>query len=385
MASTYLNGVFESLTHKAELKASIKKIVNDSLNRVSSLIKDKYKESSQKAKRSSLHKTIINSNRSERNASSFSPKKYLETFKEKAEENKIFAVKLFKEHKKRKYRQEKREEKIREKLEKETEEQEQSKKLLKMKQAIEKQNQIDRMMERGMERKRNLLFLKDLGAKEYRKAISATPLYKKIESDFLEKVEMPALRKRKEELEKKRLLYKPINSNELKEHARQFDEIMNKLSEQKKQNQSDYSLHRIKNLSKSKALQKVLEEERLHSFEIIQKAQRKKLLLDKKKQYSDIVKEVFQPTLDLFKKQEMELIKARLNNPVNIKFKSANDSDDEKLSPANRSFSVNQKRFKKNNMVPEKPKKKTPVIKDYIEEFRQKRRNSLSLSKMKID
>ena len=160
---------------------------------------------------------------------------------------------------------------------------------------------------------------------------------------------------------------------------------MNKLSEQKKQNQSDYSLHRIKNLSKSKALQKVLEEERLHSFEIIQKAQRKKLLLDKKKQYSDIVKEVFQPTLDLFKKQEMELIKARLNNPVNIKFKSANDSDDEKLSPANRSFSVNQKRFKKNNMVPEKPKKKTPVIKDYIEEFRQKRRNSLSLSKMKID
>ena len=102
-------------------------------------------------------------------------------------------------------------------------------------------------------------------------------------------------------------------------------------------------------------------------------------MLSKRKNYAELVKEVFQPTPDMLKIQEMELIKARLNSPVKIKLKGElNLSDQEIPSEINRSVSVGPKKFKKNKMVPETKTKKTPVVKDYIQEFRQARKKSLS-------
>ena len=115
-------------------------------------------------------------------------------------------------------------------------------------------------MEKSKERKKNIQFLKELGEKEYKKATSSTPLYKKLESDFFVKIQLPELEKRKEELQRKREYFKPLDHDELRYHAKRFDSMLLALSEQKKQNKPIF-FHRTKSLNRSKMIKKLLEDE----------------------------------------------------------------------------------------------------------------------------
>ena len=71
---------------------------------------------------------------------------------------------------------------------------------------------------------------------------------------------MPELEKRKEELQRKREYFKPLDHDELRYHAKRFDSMLLALSEQKKQNKPIF-FHRTKSLNRSKMIKKLLEDE----------------------------------------------------------------------------------------------------------------------------
>ena len=388
MATAYLNEAFKAITHKTNMKKHLDEIFSQSLERVMTHIMKKIRYPKKKQHKTSERKPLPSSGQPDVEISRFSHKKYLESFKEKAEENKMFAMKLFKDQNERRYRKEQKEEMIRNQLLKELEDQENIKQELKFKQELVKKEQLEQMMQKSKDRKEKLSQMREIGEREYRKAISATPLYKRIEIDFLNNIEMPELQKRKEELQKKRLRYKPIDRSEIREHANQFDTMLLTLSKQKKdQARSHHSLDHKRSFEKSRALVSFLEHEKKKILDKQEALEKKMRLISKKKQYSELVKDVFQPTMDLFKKQEMELIKARLENPIIIKHQNSPLlTDEERPSDFKRSSSVSgSKKIKPNKMVPEKPIKKTPVVKNYLEELREERRNLPDNPKFDID
>ena len=53
-----------------------------------------------------------------------------------------------------------------------------------------------------------------------------TPLYKRLEENFEKNVLLPELQRKKEELAKKRELYRPLSKLELDEHAKRHDDLL---------------------------------------------------------------------------------------------------------------------------------------------------------------
>jgi hypothetical protein len=306
---------------------------------------------------------------SQKNSYRFDQKQYLSEFKDKVQESKEFVKKLARDQKERKQRLEYREE-IRENLFAEEDEEEQRLKQEEIQEiARKKHQQLLSLQEKSKERKNNLKFMKELAERDPRKAYSQAPLYKRLEENFIANFEMPELEKRKEELRKKHELFKPFNYEQLKEHAREFDKAL-----------SDHSRSRIyasqsKPYKKSKFLIKIIEENQSQAEESKQKHQIKKEMFEKKKKYSEIVKDVYTPSIDSLKQKEMILIKAKLENPS--PFKQYFDNSFARLE---KTYSQNSKKFKENPMVPKKASKKEIVIKDYIQEFRLARKRSLSSS-----
>ncbi|OMJ66959.1 hypothetical protein SteCoe_36023 [Stentor coeruleus] len=300
------------------------------------------------------------------------------SFKDKTQENREFALRLYKEQKIRKNRKEQREEEIRRKMIEEIEEKERENKMMRMKKEQNKLEQLNIMKERSLERKRALSYLKEIGNKEFRKAMSSTPLYKKIEDEYYNNVLVPEFEKRKVVLKKKKDYLKPITLEELKEHARNVENILSSLSKQKKQSQH----LETQTQSKSKIIKRLLAEDKEKELVEQEKQMKKKHLIEKTKQYSELVKEVFPPTHDMFKQKEMELIRYRLDHPVTVKYKASNSDDESNF--VNKSVSFSPKKYKKNTMIPEKPPKRLPVIKDYIMEMREAKKHSLSSSNIKI-
>lgn len=347
MAERYLERIFEQACPKESVKEVIRNLVWRSLTGVMKKISENQGKDRKKIGEKKKIKDFFMSSRSEKIVKRFSPKKYQEDFREKAEENRIFAMKLLKEQKERKNRQQKREEHARSQVFHEHEHDELAKRAFEIQKIDEKKGQIEKMMEKSRKRKEKLLYLREIGIKDYQKVISATPLYKKIEFEFIQNVEMPELQKRKEELRRKRELFRPIDGEDLRKHSHNHDSMLSTLAQEKKKSGSHNSLERQRPIAKSKALKSFLAEEKQKKIQKIEENSKKERLINKKKQYSEIVKEVFQPVIDPFKQQEMELIKARLENPVVIKHSFPISSDEERSSIFKRSFSLIQKKKKK--------------------------------------
>ena len=259
MAAEYLYNTFDSVTNNSIIKQTIILTLQESLYRLYASIRKKHLKNP-KGKSKIKEKKEFKVNSLNDKSFKFSQKEYLANFKEKAEENKSLAMRLIKEQKERKERQEKRDEKVRQKLQQEQEYKEKLQKIEKFNQEKLKKDQILHIMEKSKERKKNIQFLKELGEKEYKKATSSTPLYKKLESDFFVKIQLPELEKRKEELQRKREYFKPLDHDELRYHAKRFDSMLLALSEQKKQNKPIF-FHRTKSLNRSKMIKKLLEDE----------------------------------------------------------------------------------------------------------------------------
>lgn len=378
MANVYLENVLNTLKVKSKLKEN----VGSALEKCKVDWKEKFRAlkgkvgKSRKIKGKPLWQRFdSDSNDDSSHSYRFDQKLYMQDFKAKAQENKEFVVKLMKEQKERKmrhkYQIELHKNSILEELEEEERQQEE---ILKQKER-EKMQQLISIQEKTKERKNYLKYMKEISEREYKKAVSQTPLYKKIEESFVANFEIPELEKRKEELRKKHELFRPINYDQLKEHAKVFDKSLSEHS------RSRISASQSKPPKKSKYLMRVVEEDQAHINEERLKNALKKEMFEKKKKYSEIVKDVYSPSVDLLKQKEMVLIKAKLDNPA--PFKQYKDKDKYLFMKLEKTYSQNSKKFKENRMVPKKTPKKEITVKDYIEEFRLARKRSLSSSHLR--
>ena len=154
---------------------------------------------------------------------------------------------------------------------------------------------------------------------ETKKIVSSSPMFKRIQKNYSEKVLMPNLNKQKERLATIRSLHSPLDHDQLEEYRKQQDEKVGGLTKEltkkrveeyenhkKNYNYKDYE-SQFTNAIKEYDLQKkeenkIKEEEK---FEMIQK----------KKSYGTMVKDNFKPKISKKKQLEMELIKEKLKNP----------------------------------------------------------------------
>ena len=318
------------------------------------------------------------SEKSSESPTKFNQRNYLSVFSEKQKESQEFTNRLWKDKRKRQKAQAKRQE--REQLIKiyELEQEQREKELENAYKQMKKEDRLRKNFNKSNDRKSSFSYLKEIQKHEYKKVKSLTPLFKKIESSFVANYEIPELEKRKEILKQKHEFFKPMDHNSIISHSKivHFKKLS---SSEYKKNPSVYS-ENSSPFTKSRIIERLLEED-----EKVKKAEKesKKIkldLLDKKKKYSEIVKEVFTPSLDVLKQKEIEMIKAKLENPVPKRTFLRILSE----SPSNLHPNSASAHRKSKNLLIHKDKKKAPskgkdiFVKDYIKEMRQARERSFS-------
>ncbi|EAR99059.1 hypothetical protein TTHERM_00387010 (macronuclear) [Tetrahymena thermophila SB210] len=115
---------------------------------------------------------------------------------------------------------------------------------------------------------------------------------------YKQEVELPELEKRKKELAEKRKLYKPIDLQEIREHAKKHDEEIKIRKLQAKTNVlAEYNSLEGDNYKypKTSALNKVLEDDKLFKMKEVIEMQKKKEQIERRKEYAKLVKEVHVP------------------------------------------------------------------------------------------
>ncbi|CAG9329258.1 unnamed protein product [Blepharisma stoltei] len=214
-----------------------------------------------------------------------------------------FAKKLQEEQINRMKRLKEREQKIIKKWESEENKKQLELMVLEQKILEEKEKRLRDLQLRGELRREQLKRAKS----EMRGVRNSDVLYKKIEKKFEENVIIPELERRKEELAKKRELFSPKRNEEKdgihKESSEQLNTIKEKVLES---SLKTYRLHRIPEVI-------IQDKEELKKFE--KEAEEKRILIEKRKKYGEMIKEYHAPEIDPFKKKEMELIRLRLNFP----------------------------------------------------------------------
>ena len=213
----------------------------------------------------------------------------------------------------------------------------------------------------------------ELGNQEYKKVLSSKPLHEKIEEKYFSKVLMPELERHKLELAKKREMLQPINRSEILEHARKHDQLMEEHDMQKRNvsQESNYDPSKLR----SKFTLAYLEDQRKRKQQQEKESLGKKNLIEKQKQYAELILEMYQPTIDPAKQLELQLIKEKLRNTSvkiikkrSAKSLSAKEGQSDGENPLPR-----KKKWKKNLMIPEAPKKRESKKVDWLQEQRKHR------------
>lgn len=302
-------------------------------------------------------------------------KLYLETFEKSLALNKKVAMKFIKDQREREKRKQDRESLLQHKQETFEIYRSQEEEAKFQQKQLEKQRKLENLRVSSEKRKNLLNYYQNLESPS-----KPVPLFKQIQENYQIYQQMPELERRKQELESKRALFKPISLQEIREHAERSKRVLESIQE-KRQNKS-ISLSNSEKIKlkqmRTKFTQSVVENDR--KMREIEENRRiiAKSLMDKKKEYGKIVSDLYQPSIDKFKEQEMKLIKARLELPVRFKIRDLNG---ELESNCSRSLSVQPKTWKKNKMIPEEPVKKTGKFVDYLAERRKVRELSLDLER----
>ena len=382
--SKYLRNSFDSLHLKLEYKNTIQALMLESCYKITEQVRSQFLHN-RPLKLSKSKEIKRNTIEDSQNTFAGIPRKvFLQQFKEKAEENKLFALKhIKKQNELLRRKQERDEETIKRLSIQEEEDAKQRERMLQEQDLLKRKNKLQDLQENSEKRKNEINYYQEK-IRSKRISNSATPLFKQIEENFYYKVQMPELERRKNELQRKRELYKPISHNDLLEHARRIESLRSELRQKRKKaagmRSFEEKIHSACNNMKSKFTEAVLEEERKLREEELQKEQERKKLNEKKKHYSDVVNEMFQPSIDRFKQQEMKLIKAKLQFPVKLKSSICNTVQD-KTSDYSRSVSIQPKKWKKNNMIPEEPEQRVGKKIFYLEERRKLREKSERLNR----
>ncbi|CAG9315433.1 unnamed protein product [Blepharisma stoltei] len=315
----------------------------------------------------------------------------------KTDLNKEFTKKLKEERLERERRHREREEKYTKKLLEEIGSKQKEREEFQKFQEMEKQRKIEEQKLKAEERKKDIESRKEIGIKEYKKVTSSKPLFKQMEDKFNQQVLMPALEKKKAELAKKRMLFQPINPQEIYEHSKKVNEIRREQEQRRQKEIIQRSLEEQVNYF-SKNFQThftaaVIEEDRKKREE----AEKSKGDLINRKlkmmQYADLVKEMFQPTVDKAKQVEIEerlekrKKQKKIINKTSVKSFSGKESEIENQETVSEGVLAKPTKWKKNPLkMPEKPSLKKEFAKiDYLAEMRKNQENQEKLAEKPVN
>lgn len=310
-------------------------------------------------------------------------KQYMDDEHRKAADATDFARKLREEQVERERRRKQKASELFQKVQEELEDAEEQKRLKAEEEEYKKQQRLAEMRAKAEARQEKSEQLRK-AEQDYRKLMQNKPLYKKIEENYTSERMMPGLERRKEEIAKKRQGFRPLNREELEEHARHIDEMKRELEYKRAKEKSVRTLDEQpvtsqRNLA-SKFTYSVLQHDTEAKAALEKELQERKRLAEKQKQYAAIVKEMYTPTIDSLKQKEMHLMQERLKNPVKSLAKRSSSSvpRDSMMTHVNSSLGedyasspkMSHPKFKKNTMIPEKKPKPEPKKVDYLGERR---------------
>ena len=203
------------------------------------------------------------------------------------------------------------------------------------------------------------------------------PLYVKLSEQFWKDVEMPELEKRKEELKKKRIV-SSFSSQQLLDHAKWYETVRQEHKKKMEKEIQSMSIDRkVKSTEstfttwqqKIKNQEKVLKEEKQKGLnEILKK-------IDKRSQYSSLVRQMYPPSIDSAKSKEVEMRKLKFAASVSIIKKEIplTITENKEWKPH---------KFNPNPLAPKKEEQKKPKeIVDYLTKIRQDREKDVEEGK----
>jgi hypothetical protein len=272
--------------------------------------------------------------------------------KMKTEETKEFTKKLIEDRIERQKRNQEREREFRMKALQEMEEQRKQQEEIMKKLEEEKLLKLNDLAKKGEIRKK---IIEEKKEEISRSPVNVKPLYKQMEDAYKQKVLMPQLEQHKAELAKKRMDFQPLNPDELKAHSKHHEELRRQFEYRRKkeieQKKLDAQLNLASNSLQSKFTIAVLEEEKRKKEEQERRLQEKQLNINKRLQYSKLVKEMFIPT---------SVDPSKLEDASRSKSKSKIKSAEIDRNSAKRKIGVTD--YKSDiGFRPSLPKKKEPV------------------------
>lgn len=164
-------------------------------------------------------------------------------------------------------------------------------------------------------------------------------LHKKLEDRFKEEILNPMLEKQKIELAKKRNLIKPITKQEIEEHQRKHEQIMQQKEGERKKQKNERRRQQYLLELQQKKFETVFSRdlhEREEQFKLDQKrkSENKKLARDKMLKYADLIKELHPMQPSERKSLELKNLIDQLKHPVREKRDVKKDYEISKVIPA---------------------------------------------------
>jgi hypothetical protein len=221
------------------------------------------------------------------------------------------------------------------------------------------------MKRKANQRKKEIELQKsyDEGLKKIR---GEKPLYLKISEKYVNEVEMPELEKRKAEISKKRLIGS-ISSQQLNEHAKWYDTLRFEHKKKHKLDVQSLSIDAKAGLSDSTLTvwkQRLIDETKLQRLQKIKEHEKLLQKLDKRANYSHLVKEMNLTTVDEELRKEIEKRKEKQTLSTKLLSKTPNEGIQEKK------FDWKPHKFKPNPLIPKAEPRKVGQSVDYLGERR---------------
>ena len=381
MAEKHLQEVLNKAAAAKDIKSMVKHLFNKLQEKTLSQVRQKLiDQASNKSKTKPAPKHSQDKSPRSRQHSLQSKEENLQDLHLKEKETRDFIKKMKRDQKERERRQRERDEEERARVQQEDQVLERRKQEEMAQAEEEKLQRLRELKEKSSKRKQEVQNLIEIGKQEYKKVLSCKPLHEIIEEKYFSKVLMPELERHKFELAKKREMLQPINRSAILEHAKKHDQIIEE-HELHKRNQSQENTYDAGKL-RSKFTLAYIEGQRRRRQELEKGNMERKNLAEKKKQYAELVLEMYQPTVDPAKQLELKLIKERMKEGGIIKKKRSAKSLSAKEGSDSEKQNFVTKKWKKNPLVPQLVAKKDPLVVDWLVEQRKQRENQKSSGKI---
>lgn len=228
------------------------------------------------------------------------------------------------------------------------------------------QEYLQKLQEKAENRKKELKLQETLISSSV-KGQKSKPLFVQLSERYTTKIEMPELAKRKQELSEKRLI-NSYSTKQILDHAQWYADFKKETGLKRKKDLKNKSADRkfhasLQNLSSWQA--RILEDERI--LREAKAKEHKEFLnrLDKKAQYSSLVKQIYSPSMQGRKSEDESDKRAKTE-----RFKETSIERKEKGK-----VEWKPHVFKPNKMVPPQPMRKNFETIDYLKEFRARQKD----------